>query len=51
MIATAGLNYKLTKTMVIDLYYNYNDFKTDTTTSSFEVLRNVVGFSLTAQWK
>jgi opacity protein-like surface antigen len=51
MIATAGLNYKLTKTMAIDLYYNYNDFKTEQTTSSFEVIRNVVGFSLTAQWK
>jgi opacity protein-like surface antigen len=51
LTAGGGLNYKLTKTMAIDLYYNYSDFKTEQLTSSFEVLRNMVGFSLTAQWK
>jgi opacity protein-like surface antigen len=47
----AGLKYRLTKTMLLDLYYNYNDFKTEQVGSSFEVIRNVVGFSLTAEWK
>jgi opacity protein-like surface antigen len=51
LTAGAGLNYKLTKTMALDLYYTYNDFKTDQTALSFEVIRNLVGFSLTAQWK
>jgi opacity protein-like surface antigen len=49
--ATAGLNYKLTKIMSLDLYYSYNDFRTEQTGSSFAILRNVVGFSLSAEWK
>jgi hypothetical protein len=50
--AGAGLKYKFTKVMILDLYYNYNDFKTEQeASSSFEVLRHVVGFSLTAEWK
>jgi opacity protein-like surface antigen len=49
--AVAGLKYRLTKTMIVDVYYNYNDFKTEQPGSSFEVLRNVVGISLTAEWK
>jgi opacity protein-like surface antigen len=47
----AGLNYKLTKLMSADLYYSYSDFKTEQVGSSFEVLKHVVGFSLTATWK
>jgi opacity protein-like surface antigen len=49
--AGAGLKYKLTKVMILDFYYNYNDFKTEQVGSAFEVIRNVVGFSLTAEWK
>jgi opacity protein-like surface antigen len=47
----AGVNYKLSKIMSVDLYYNYSDFKTEQIGSAFEVLKHVVGFSLTAQWK
>jgi opacity protein-like surface antigen len=47
----AGVKYKLTKTMILDFYYSYNDFKTEQPGLPFEVLRNVVGFSLTAEWK
>jgi opacity protein-like surface antigen len=49
--AGAGVKYRLTKTMILDFYYNYNDFKTEQPGFTFEVLRNVVGFSLTAEWK
>jgi opacity protein-like surface antigen len=49
--ANAGVNYKLTKTVSVDLYYSYNDFKTEQPGSTIAVLRNVVGFSLTAEWK
>jgi opacity protein-like surface antigen len=49
--ANAGLNYKLTKTMSMDLYYSYNDFKTEQPGSTIAILRNVVGFALTAEWK
>jgi opacity protein-like surface antigen len=50
--AGAGLKYKLTKVMILDLYYNYNDFTTEQVgAADFEVLRHVVGFSLTAEWK
>jgi opacity protein-like surface antigen len=49
--AGAGLKYRLTKTMILDLYYSYNDFNTEQPGISYEVLRNVVGFSLTAEWK
>jgi hypothetical protein len=48
----ASLNYQLTKRMSIDLYYNYTDFKTEQVGNvSYEILKHVVGFSLTAQWK
>jgi hypothetical protein len=49
--AAVDLKYKLTKTMMVDIYYNYNDFLTEQPGASFEVLRNVVGFALTAEWK
>jgi hypothetical protein len=49
--AVAGVNYQITKTMGIDVYYNFNHFKTEQPTLTFDVLRNVVGFALTAQWK
>jgi opacity protein-like surface antigen len=47
----AGLKYRLTKTMILDLYYTYNDFKTEQPGITYEILRNVFGFSLTAEWK
>lgn len=47
---STGLNYKLTRTMEVDLFYNHSDFKTDSQTLDFTILRNVVGLSLTAQW-
>ena len=48
--AGVGLNYKLTKTMALDFSYNYYDFRTETAGLNYEILRNVVGFSLSAQW-
>jgi hypothetical protein len=49
--ATGGLNYQLTRTVAIDIFYTYNDFKTEVPGLSYEILRNAVGFALTAQWK
>jgi opacity protein-like surface antigen len=45
-----GLNYKLTRTMAVDLFYIHNDFKTDSPGLTYTILRNVVGFALNAQW-
>jgi len=47
---SAGLNYKLTRTMSIDLFYDHNDFTTDSPNLSYTLLRNVVGFALKAEW-
>jgi uncharacterized protein (PEP-CTERM system associated) len=47
---STGLNYKLTRTMGVDLFYDHSDFKTDSQTLDFTILRNVVGLSLTALW-
>jgi len=47
---SAGLNYRITKTFAVDLYYDHNDVKTETPTLNYSIVRNVVGFALTAQW-
>lgn len=49
--ALAGINYSLTRTMAVDLSYNYNNFKLTQPGLPFEVLRDVVMLSLTAHWK
>ncbi len=49
--ALAGLNYNLTRTMSVDLSYNYNNFTIKQPGTPFEVQRDVVMLSLTAQWK
>jgi hypothetical protein len=49
--AGMSLNYRLTKIFVLDLFYNYSDFHFDATTLKYEVPRNVVGFSVTAEWR
>lgn len=49
--ALAGLNYNLTRTMSLDLSYNYNNFTIKQPGTPFEVQRDVVMLSLTAQWK
>jgi opacity protein-like surface antigen len=46
-----GLNYKLTRTMALDLYYDFNDFTTDSPGLSYTFSRNVVGIALTAQFR
>ena len=46
-----GLRYNLTRTMITELSYNYNDFDTEQPGLNFTVLRNVVSISLTARWK
>jgi opacity protein-like surface antigen len=48
---SAGLNYRITKTFALDLYYDHNDFKTESPTVSYVMLRNLIGFSLTAEWR
>jgi opacity protein-like surface antigen len=48
---SAGLNYRLTKYMFVDLYYDHNDFNTQSPGLSYVVLRDVVGLSLTAEWR
>ena len=49
--ALAGINYNLTRTMSLDLSYNYNNFTIKQPGTPFEVQRDVVMLSLTAQWK
>ncbi len=48
---SAGLNYRVTKTLSLDLYYDHNDFKTESPSINYVMLRNVVGFALTAEWR
>jgi len=48
---STGLDYNLTRTMTVGLFYNHMDFKTESPTLNYSILRNVVGFSLTAQWE
>ena len=48
---SAGLNYRLTKMVSLDLYYDHNDFNTQSPGISYTVLRNAVGFALTVEWK
>ena len=40
-----GLRYNLTRTMITELSYNYNDFDTEQPGFNFAVLRNVVNFA------
>jgi hypothetical protein len=49
--AGVGLNYKLTKILILDLFYQYSDFRFESTALAYEVPRNVVGFTLAAEWK
>ena len=49
--AGAGLNYELTRTIAVDLFYTYTHIDNEFITPGFQVSRNLVGFSLTAQWK
>jgi len=47
---STGLSYNLTRELAFEVFYDYNDFKTESTTLNYTIYRNVVGFSLTAQW-
>ncbi len=49
--AMAGVEYKLTRTMALDFSYSYSDFKIKQVGAPFEVRRDAVMLSLTAQWK
>jgi hypothetical protein len=51
LTAGAGLNYKLTRVIAVDLFYTYTHLNNEFVTPSYQLSRNVVGFSLTAQWK
>jgi hypothetical protein len=46
-----GLNYRLTKTMSLDLSYDHNDFLTQSPALNYTMLRNAVGLYLTAVWR
>jgi len=48
---STGLAYDLTRSMNLNLFYTHNDFKTDTPGLAYALLRNVVGFGLTLEWK
>jgi opacity protein-like surface antigen len=48
---SGGVNYRLTKTMSLDLYYDHNDFKTESPGLNYTVLRDAVGLALTVEWK
>ena len=48
---SAGVNYRITKTFAVDLYFDHNDFTTESPGLNYTVLRNVVGFALTAEWR
>jgi opacity protein-like surface antigen len=48
---SGGINYKLTKTMSVDLFYDHNDFKTESPGLSYVVLRDAAGLALTVEWK
>jgi hypothetical protein len=48
---SAGANYKLTKTMSLDLYYDHNDFTTQSPFINYTILRDAVGLAFTVEWK
>jgi opacity protein-like surface antigen len=48
---SAGLSYRLTKYMFVDLYYDHNDFSTQSPGLNYVILRDAVGVGLTAQWR
>jgi opacity protein-like surface antigen len=48
---SAGLNYRLTKYMFVDLYYDHNDFNTQSPGLSYVILRNAIGVGLTVEWR
>ncbi len=48
---STGLSYNLTREMALELLYMYNDYKTETTTIDYQIYRNMLGLTLTAQWQ
>jgi hypothetical protein len=48
---SGGLNYRISKTISLDLYYDHNDFKTEAPGVNYVILRDVIGLGLTAEWK
>jgi hypothetical protein len=48
---SAGLNYRMTKYMYLDLFYDHNDFHTQSPSLDYVILRNAVGVMLTAEWR
>jgi hypothetical protein len=48
---SAGVGYRLTKTMSLDLYYDHNDFKTQSPFINYTILRDAVGLAFTVEWK
>jgi opacity protein-like surface antigen len=48
---SAGLNYQLAKYMFVDLYYDHNDFNTQSPGLSYVILRDAVGIGLTVEWR
>jgi hypothetical protein len=49
--ARAGLDYKLTRNIVASLFYTYTYINNGFALPEYQVSRNQVGFSMTAQWK
>jgi len=48
---TATLTYKLTRTIGVEVRYNYYDYKTETPTLDYTVYRNQTWLVLTAEWR
>jgi hypothetical protein len=48
---SAGLNYRLTKYIFVDLYYDHNDFGTQAPGLNYVILRDAVGVGLTMEWR
>lgn len=50
-VFSTGLNYRVTRSLSVDLTYDYNNFETKSPGISYTVNRNVVGLMLTAEWR
>ena len=50
LAATAGLSYKLTRTITGNLLYAFHNIDTDRPDLSYQFSRHQVGFALTAEW-
>jgi hypothetical protein len=48
--ANAGVRYEITRILATDLYYSFQEFKNDFPGLKYDLIRHVVGISLTGRW-